>query len=419
MHRLLSNYFYKKPKLLFSLYQKIFKLGFKLDMDRAMMTVRRPEWLLYDMKSEYEHPIHYTQADKSTDENLRLCSRIMDAFKKATEDENEQGKGCESGSLWGVIINNHLKELLTALYSGDPKQVQAQLNEGFKKEFVFGYACGSFFDSAPHRLRFASLGISQYLAALGEELGVIPAECSEHIVSNKPRRKPTGTMVKEIAEILKIDLDFPKVAAPYGVKHGDCLFTPESPLHIFGAKRILQVLDRYAQDLNGPLNILEIGGGYGGTAYWLHKMLGERIHSYTIIDLPTTNVMQGYFLSNALPEKKVQLYKEGELICERGVISITPHFTLNRIKGKINFVINQDSMPEMPESEARKYFAWMNENLDGLFYSFNQEGNTEFNGKRQLVVPQFAKECSAFQRVDRQLPQIRRGYVEEVYRVKR
>lgn len=47
-------------------------------------------------------------------------------------------------------------------------------------------------------------------------------------------------------------------------------------------------------------------------AYWLLRMSNLR---YTIVDLPLINVLQGYFLSQALGPSKVSLH--GEPGCDR------------------------------------------------------------------------------------------------------
>jgi len=125
-----------------------------------------------------------------------------------------------------------------------------------------------------------------------------------------------------------------------------------------------EIIDR--QGVVEPLRIVEIGGGYGGTCYWLRKLMGTRIARYAIVDLPEVSLVQSYFLGSAVAES---LVLDGESIS--GVaspIQLVPHFELEKIDFQPNILINQDSMPEMPESEVDRYLSWGSRSLKGLFH---------------------------------------------------
>jgi hypothetical protein len=94
-----------------------------------------------------------------------------------------------------------------------------------------------------------------------------------------------------------------------------------------------------------------------------------------------------------------------------------PHFALDEIKAESDLLINQDSMPEMPLTEIRRYLNWGSQHVNGLFLSFNQEAYSPVHGTPQVLVPDIVANFSNYHRLSRQTSWDRRGYVEEVYRV--
>jgi hypothetical protein len=54
------------------------------------------------------------------------------------------------------------------------------------------------------------------------------------------------------------------------------------------------LLDKYLTEKygNGKIRIIEIGGGYGGLAYWLNSIRGDKILNYDIYDLQNASKLQ-------------------------------------------------------------------------------------------------------------------------------
>jgi len=136
--------------------------------------------------------------------------------------------------------------------------------------------------------------------------------------------------------------------------------------------------------------------------------------SYTILDLPLINVLQGYFLSKALGESKVTLY--GEPKQEGTVVHVMPTYAINTMNRKdIDVLINENSMPEMPEQSVVDYVQWARNSVRGVFYSYNQEACTIVNGIPPVLVPEIVARVEGFRRLSRNISWLRSGYVEEVY----
>lgn len=73
-----------------------------------------------------------------------------------------------------------------------------------------------------------------------------------------------------------------------------------SPTNLRYIYHSLLVLDHAKGQYNGPINMVEIGGGYGGLCYFIHKIAelqNIKIASYIIFDLPTIIDLQKLYLS--------------------------------------------------------------------------------------------------------------------------
>jgi hypothetical protein len=124
-------------------------------------------------------------------------------------------------------------------------------------------------------------------------------------------------------------------------------------------------------------------------------------------------MVQAFFLGSIWPDS---LVLPGEpLQGKTSAVQLLPHFRINNVDFQPNVLINQDSMPEMPESEVVRYMEWANGNVHGLFFSFNQETSAPWAGVPQVSVPNIISCYPRFRRISRETSWDRRGYVEEVY----
>jgi len=95
------------------------------------------------------------------------------------------------------------------------------------------------------------------------------------------------------------------------IRYGDLFVSPSSLRYIFHSHLILTHL----KSLNmSSINIVEVGGGYGGLCLALHyfaNLYGLTIDSYTIIDLPNPSKLQMLYLSKVSPSLKVNFVDAG------------------------------------------------------------------------------------------------------------
>jgi putative sugar O-methyltransferase len=133
-------------------------------------------------------------------------------------------------------------------------------------------------------------------------------------------------------------------------------------------------LDRHYSDGFKPLNIIEIGAGYGGFAYF--AIQSGLAASYTIIDLPENLFLSAFYLTQNFQDHSWHTFSDGNDLHE--VRDSAIHFLL---PGNIHLIdqchydlaINSDSLGEMPRKTANKYVDWIYDHLveKGVFFSKN------------------------------------------------
>lgn len=127
------------------------------------------------------------------------------------------------------------------------------------------------------------------------------------------------------------------------------------------------------------LFVLEIGGGYGGLAAKLKKLLP--LAHITIIDLPHAGLLQTYYLQQRFPSGRLNVldYKVGAHL--HGVVSNSSDFTVvpsTKIdllnQQEFDLVINSRSFMEMDQKTISRYFDLIQTRLkvDGLFFNCNR-----------------------------------------------
>lgn len=398
-----------KPKVLFGLQHAWLKFGYKvLDLRSASWVIRRPEWLMQkpgEPKAlEAELPL---PAVPDTGVAQRLVSMYQRGIANYTADEL-----IPSESIWGSHLQTDFGPMRAVIESGDVAALARHQAKLFRTKAVDGFAYGATFDSRPWRWNYLPVAIELSVVTLAEAVGILRTECHEqgHIAFWR-KMFTEEQIIERLEEYFGVRLEQPRHGDPRGIMFGGRFLTRETCNHLCSAYRIRGIIDR--QGLGSDLKIVEIGAGYGGTCYWLRKLLGDRVSRYVIVDLPEVGQVQAYFLGSSHPDS---LVLPGEAI--EGIaspIELVPHFRLDDIGFKPDVLINQDSMPEMPAAEVDRYLSWGNENVRSLFISFNQETLSPWAGTDQVFVPDIIKRYPRYRRIARELSWDRRGYVEETY----
>ncbi|HXC24146.1 MAG TPA: putative sugar O-methyltransferase [Solirubrobacteraceae bacterium] len=335
---------------------------------------------------------------------MALCSRLVDAYASSQADHAPAPAG-----MWShEVFQRRQRPLLRVLHNRDAAALADLLAGMFRADFVLGMAPGSLGVGELQLVtKFACLNALNKLVALAESQGAVQVENPEQGAVGIAFANGCERLVANTEQRLGVSLDFPDVGATYGIRIGGRLISWDTPDQLYAAARLLEAMRTYIPAPRAPLRVVEIGAGYGGMAYWLLQMTALR---YVIVDLPAVNVLQGYFLSQALGDSEVSFYGE-----PAARVAILPTHALADIDLPFDVLANKDSMPEIPEPALLEYLMWAQAGCRGIFYSYNQEAGAPFDGTPQNVVPDVLARIGGFTRLRRDASWLRRGYAEEIY----
>jgi putative sugar O-methyltransferase len=138
---------------------------------------------------------------------------------------------------------------------------------------------------------------------------------------------------------------------------------------------MLYYLQRVAEQCEGklPQRIVEIGGGYG--AFALAYMKQNPSASYVVVDLPEMLAIQHYFLTLALPERRVTLAGGPDSQPEPGQILLLPSTRLSEMSLSCDLLFSTFGFSELPRELQRRI-----------------EATGYFNASRIFLAGQFAAE---------------------------
>jgi hypothetical protein len=173
------------------------------------------------------------------------------------------------------------------------------------------------------------------------------------------------------------ELEMPNFGNPYGYHVSDTFIrTGAEYLHYY-ASRIRELIS----EGTGRKVVVELGGGYGGLAYFLN--LKTENLTYIDLDLPENMALTAYYLLNSFPEKNILLYGENDLDpvdFNKYDIVILPNFEITKLPSKFaDLVFNSYSLAEMPTQTidlyidelaraCKNYFMHVNHNRDSHSY---------------------------------------------------
>jgi SAM-dependent methyltransferase len=123
---------------------------------------------------------------------------------------------------------------------------------------------------------------------------------------------------------------------------------------------------------------LEIGSGYGGLAYHLHRVVGRGTR--VLLDLPETLLFAANYLTLNCPDARIYLYSAldaATALVEPHAYDfiLLPNFRLDLLTSwRFDLALNVESLQEMRSAQVDEYLAFL-ARTSGLFYSWNQEAN--------------------------------------------
>jgi hypothetical protein len=164
------------------------------------------------------------------------------------------------------------------------------------------------------------------------------------------------------------DLAAPAIGNPFGVVLGDTLVRVGSEYQHYCAKRIARLL-------HGHAAVAEIGGGFGGMAYYL---LRDRPGTtYIDFDVPESISLTSYYLLKNFPHLKTVLYGEAELTSDtirKADIILMPVFELARMPmDVVDLSFSSHAMSDLPPEVMPEYLRDIDRITRGHFFYVGTE----------------------------------------------
>jgi hypothetical protein len=297
-------------------------------------------------------------------------------------------------SMWRAFREERHRELHELLTRGPREKLVGALRSPSDYDLLYGFENlykEYFGEVARDPLHAQHMGahLKDQLVRLSEALGMFRVNNPEIPGHESSRRLPVPELIAAAGRALGFSLDVPAVYEGLeGLPMPSGVLTYRMIHAAYCAARIKRLTSG---------TVLEIGGGVGFLAYYVHRLN----LNITIIDLPMTNVAQGYFLLRALGEDAVVL--EGEPPRPGAINVLTPaHLDSGP---RYDLVVNVDSLTEVGRDVAEGYVRWIMKN-SRRFWSVNHEANTFTVNELLKEFPEAAVERFPYW--------MRSGYVEEI-----
>lgn len=254
-----------------------------------------------------------------------LLGRLIEAWRAMKKEPNELPQAYRVGGEWQALISNAFHPLTRAFEEEDRTALNDLLQNFFRR---FGDSFGEptdLTDEVYRRERYEHFRVyaARWIDLYGPE--AIHDACP------------------------------PLIGNPMGFQVDGSFMTADSFRHNFYARRMLDLVD----DIENPI-VCEVGGGFGGFPYHLLRR-AQRSFKYIDYDIPVMCLAAAYYLTTALPTKRIRLFGEvGSLAdpladCD---VAILPNFALPYLHDQgVDVCFNTCSFAEMDPPTVREYMS--------------------------------------------------------------
>jgi hypothetical protein len=282
--------------------------------------------------------------------NSNAINRIIKAYKKAKSIQENKSIEYQVGNEWLPLYKKYMSEIIAALMNEDQTKINA-IYENFMRE-----DCSVGLHGMPTDMKKAYFGEKIY--TIDKDLYLYDA-----IYRYLHWKELTNASFNEN------DLAMPLFGNTYGFYVNDVFIrTGAEYLHYYANE-----IDQLTKDKTNKKIIAELGGGYGGLAYFINKKISNV--TYIDFDLPENLALTSYYLLNSFPEKKVLLFGEEDLaitdITNYDII-LMPNFEITKLPtSKIDVVFNSYSLAEMSKETIDLYISELTRASKEYFFHVN------------------------------------------------
>lgn len=255
--------------------------------------------------------------------------RIIDAYNLAVDKMQKEHLYYVSDE-WVPLFKKYQGEVIESLRSGDVQSVR-QTYANFFRDNISAGLCG-----LPTNMKRFYRGSASWLDRHWYIL-----DCTwriSHLNEMHPGVRAT-------------DLQSPDIGNPYGY-YWDGQFVRIGADYQYSFAQILK--EQLPQRDSG--SVLEIGGGYGGLAYFLLRDCPAGV-SYTDIDLPENLALTTFYLMSIFPDANFRLFGENHVAePETATITLLPSYEIEALTpGNYDVAFNSYSFAEMGFDAAQNY----------------------------------------------------------------
>jgi hypothetical protein len=252
-------------------------------------------------------PRRHESSIRDSREDTTLLERICSAYGKAVEQQRFEPERYEATGWWNEVRSRSLGPVMHALQTGDIDSLRRIYRNFFRNP------CSSGLVDLPYGLEKVYFGgkINDLHRRfyLGDAL---------HRIDYWTERTGNRFSLRDLAG--------PNIGNPFGVSIDGTLVRTGAPYQHYCAQRIASHL------ATGPAVVAEIGGGFGGMAYYLLRDRPKL--TYLDFDLPESIALTAYYLMESFPHLNFLLYGEEELTGEamqRADVVLMPLFELPKL----------------------------------------------------------------------------------------
>ncbi len=268
----------------------------------------------------------------TTTENLLRIASVYRLWKKT---QAECPSHYQVSREWLPIYNQYMGDIKATLYNNDLIRLKFLYENFFRVPLSTGL----------HGLHFNMY--DKYMAPniiiANDDLKIYLESCV-HSAYNFLKSCPSDSLDV---------LTRPPIGNPYSYNINGKTIFPCAEYHYSFSQRIRILTSK----IDNP-TVLELGGGFGGLAYYLLRDSGKKI-KYIAIDLPENCALQAFYLMSHFPDLNIKLYGEDDSNATDDYdVLIMPNFAIGDLaEDTIDLTFNSYSLSEMSQESIDNYLA--------------------------------------------------------------
>jgi len=277
---------------------------------------------------------------------MEEIAKIVDHYRQWHTVQTAQKEIYQVSREWLPIYQNYLGPMIDLYLKGDLNGIKQAFENFFRHPMSTGLH-GMHFDMVDQYMNPNSPPTADALKAYSESCGLTAftfrCTCPDTPI-DKLVRKPAGN--------------------PYGYRLDGYMIYPSAEYHYAFSEKISILLKQVK-----PATILELGGGFGGLAYYCVRDIPDV--KFILVDLPENAALQAYYLKTMFPEKNIKLYGESAIDSQFDIL-IMPNFAIEEIENdSINLTFNSYSLAEMSRATMEHYIKLICRFTKDYFYHLN------------------------------------------------